>query len=216
MRRPGSPARTERAGAYPLLKRALDVGGSAVALILLSPLLLLVAAVIRVSMGSPVLFCQERPGLNGVPFRMWKFRTMREARGPDGEMLPDAERLTRFGRLLRSTSLDEFPELLNVLRGEMSLVGPRPLLMEYLRLYSRAQARRHEVKPGLTGWAQINGRNALSWDRRLELDVWYVEHRSLSLDLKILLITVKKVLLREGISQKGSATMERFRGPQDE
>jgi len=163
-------------------------------------------------MGSPVIFRQERPGLHGRPFRMIKFRTMRNATDAAGNPLPDAQRMTRVGTFLRSSSIDELPELWNVLRGEMSLVGPRPLLMEYLPLYSPEQARRHDVKPGITGWAQINGRNALSWDEKFALDVWYVDNRSFLLDLKILALTVKKVVVREGISQQGQATMEKFRG----
>jgi lipopolysaccharide/colanic/teichoic acid biosynthesis glycosyltransferase len=193
-------------------KRALDAAAAGTALLLLSPLLAAVAVAVRVNLGSPVLFSQVRPGLHGRPFRLVKFRTMRDAAGPDGQPLPDAERLTPFGRFLRASSLDELPELWNVLRGEMSLVGPRPLLTEYLPLYSPWQARRHEVRPGLTGWAQVNGRNALTWKERLELDVWYVEHRSLALDLRILLRTVATVFARRGISHAGHATMERFRG----
>ncbi len=181
-------------------------------LALLSPVLLGVAAVVRLSLGSPVLFRQVRPGLRGEPFEMLKFRTMRDAHDAHGRLLPDAERLTAVGRFLRATSLDELPELLNVVRGEMSLVGPRPLLMEYLPLYTPEQARRHEVRPGITGWAQVNGRNALSWDEKFRLDVWYVDNQSLWLDLRILLRTVKKVFVREGISQEGHATMEKFRG----
>ncbi len=168
--------------------------------------------VARLQMGAPVLFRQTRPGLAGRPFQMIKFRTMRDAVGPDGQPLPDAERLTRFGKWLRSTSLDELPELWNVLKGEMSLVGPRPLLMEYLPLYSPEQARRHEVRPGLTGWAQVNGRNAISWERKFALDVWYVDHQSLWLDLRIILMTVQKIIRRDGISAEGSVTMEKFTG----
>jgi lipopolysaccharide/colanic/teichoic acid biosynthesis glycosyltransferase len=181
-------------------KRVLDAAASAAALLLLSPLLAAVALAVRVNLGSPVLFRQERPGLHGRPFRLVKFRTMRDAVGADGTPLPDGERLTPFGRLLRASSLDELPELWNVLRGEMSLVGPRPLLMEYLPLYSPRQARRHDVRPGLTGWAQVNGRNAPSWKERLEMDVWYVEHRSFALDLRILLRTVGAVFTRRGVS----------------
>jgi lipopolysaccharide/colanic/teichoic acid biosynthesis glycosyltransferase len=193
-------------------KRALDVAAAGAALALLSPVIAVVALAVRLNLGAPVLFRQERPGLHGRPFRMMKFRTMRDAAGPDGAPLPDEERLTPFGRFLRSSSLDELPELWNVLRGDMSLVGPRPLLTEYLPLYSPRHARRHEVRPGLTGWAQVNGRNALTWPERLELDVWYVEHRSLALDLRILLRTVGTVFARRGISHAGHATMERFRG----
>ncbi|MBA96275.1 MAG: sugar transferase [Roseobacter sp.] len=181
-------------------------------LVLLSPVLLVVWAMIRRDMGSPVLFRQTRPGLNGQPFRMVKFRTMRDANDADGNPLPDSERLTNFGRFLRSSSLDELPELWNVLKGDMSLVGPRPLLMEYLTLYSPNQARRHEVRPGVTGWAQINGRNAISWDEKFELDVWYVDNRNLWLDLKIIWLTIRKVLKRDGISAAGEATMPKFEG----
>jgi sugar transferase EpsL len=191
-------------------KRALDVLGAAGGLIALAPVLLLVALAVRYSLGSPVLFRQIRAGRHGRPFELLKFRTMTDARDAGGELLPDSERLTRFGRWLRSTSLDELPELINVQRGEMSLVGPRPLLLEYLPHYSAEQARRHEVRPGITGWAAVRGRNALSWERRLALDVWYVDHWSIALDLKILLITVVKVLRREGISPEGHATMPRF------
>ncbi|WP_254605602.1 sugar transferase [Deinococcus sp. JMULE3] len=197
------------------LKRVLDVVLAGGALLLLGPWLLLLAAVVRSRLGSPVLFSQVRPGLDGRPFLMHKFRSMTDGRGPDGALLPDAQRLTAFGRFLRASSLDELPGLLNVLWGDMSLVGPRPLLMEYLPLYSARQARRHEVRPGLTGWAQVNGRNALSWEEKFELDVWYVEHRSLRLDLRILALTVSKVLRRDGISAPGEATMERFRGSPD-
>ncbi|GGR53899.1 UDP-phosphate galactose phosphotransferase [Deinococcus seoulensis] len=170
------------------------------------------AALIRWKLGSPVLFRQQRPGRHGRPFVMYKFRSMSDQRGSDGQLLPDAQRLTRFGRFLRSTSLDELPGLLNVLRGDMSLVGPRPLLMEYLPLYSARQGRRHDVKPGLTGWAQVNGRNAISWEQKFELDVWYVEHRTLKLDLQIIAMTLQKVLKRDGISAQGEATMSRFQG----
>jgi len=194
------------------LKRGVDLTLAGLGLAVLSPVMLGVAAVVRVSLGTPVLFRQERPGLRGEPFEMLKFRTMRDAHDADGRPLPDAERLTAVGRFLRASSLDELPGLLNVVRGEMSLVGPRPLLMEYLPLYTPEQARRHEVRPGITGWAQVNGRNALSWDEKFRLDVWYVDNRSFWLDLGILLRTVKKVFVREGISQEGHATMEKFRG----
>lgn len=180
-------------------------------LLLALPLLLLVW-LIRRKLGSPVFFRQTRPGLHGKSFNMVKFRTMTDACGPDGVLLPDAVRLTSFGRFLRATSLDELPELWNVLKGDMSLVGPRPLLMEYLPLYSPEQARRHNVRPGITGWAQVNGRNALSWEDKFALDVWYVDHRTLWLDVKILWLTVKKVLVREGISAAGEATMSKFTG----
>lgn len=181
-------------------------------LILLSPVLALVAAAVRVNLGGHVLFRQVRPGLGGHPFTIVKFRTMRDATDGHGRALADADRLTRFSRFLRSTSLDELPELWNVLRGEMSLVGPRPLLMEYLPLYTREQARRHEVRPGITGWAQVNGRNAISWEDKFALDVWYVDNRSFLLDLKILLITIRRVFVRHGINQAGQATAEKFRG----
>lgn len=194
------------------MKRALDVAAAAAGLLVLSPVLLLVALAVRVNLGSPVFFRQARPGLHGRTFRLVKFRTMRDAADRHGRPLPDAERLTPFGRFLRASSLDELPELWNVLRGDMSLVGPRPLLTEYLPLYSPRQARRHEVRPGLTGWAQVNGRNALGWKDRLELDVWYVEHRSLALDVRILLRTVGTVFARRGISHAGHVTMEPFRG----
>jgi lipopolysaccharide/colanic/teichoic acid biosynthesis glycosyltransferase len=198
------------------MKRFFDFICAALGLLLLAiPFLLLVWRVRR-ELGSPVFFCQMRPGLHGRPFRMIKFRTMTDARGSDGRLLPDADRLTAFGRFLRASSLDELPELWNVLKGDMSLVGPRPLLVEYLPLYSRVQARRHDVRPGITGWAQVNGRNALSWDRKLELDVWYVDNRSLWLDFRILWLTLRKVLARDGISAPGEATMPRFTGPQME
>lgn len=176
------------------------------------PLTLLVAVCVRCFMGSPVIFSQQRTGLNGKLFRLRKFRTMRDARDAAGNLLPDHLRITPFARLLRASSLDELPGLLNVLRGDMSLVGPRPLLPEYLSLYSAEQARRHLVKPGVTGWAQINGRNQLSWERKFEYDVWYVDHRSLWLDIRILLLTVARVFRAEGISQAGHATAEKFRG----
>jgi lipopolysaccharide/colanic/teichoic acid biosynthesis glycosyltransferase len=194
------------------LKRLMDIVVSGVALVVLSPLLLAVWIAVRRRMGPPALFRQQRPGLNGRPFEMIKFRTMRDAIGPDGIALPDAERLTPFGLWLRATSLDELPELWNVLRGEMSLVGPRPLLMEYLPLYSPEQARRHDVRPGITGWAQVNGRNAVGWARKFELDVWYVERHSLWLDVKIIVMTLGRILKREGISAPGSVTADRFEG----
>jgi len=193
-------------------KRVFDVAVSLVAMAVLSPVLVTTALLVRKNLGAPVLFRQVRPGLNGQPFEMIKFRTMRDASGPDGQPLSDAERLTTFGAFLRSTSLDELPELWNVLKGEMSLVGPRPLLMEYLPLYSPEQARRHEVRPGVTGWAQVNGRNAISWEDKFRLDIWYIDNRTFWLDLRILLLTVKKVLVSEGISSASSATMERFTG----
>ena len=194
------------------MKRLFDVVVSACALLVLALPLLVVIWMVRRKLGSPVFFTQVRPGMHGKPFKMVKFRSMTSERGTDGELLPDAERLTPFGRFLRSTSLDELPELWNVLKGDMSLVGPRPLLMEYLPLYSPEQARRHEVRPGITGWAQVNGRNAISWEDKFKLDVWYVDHCSLWLDIKILWLTVKKVLVREGISAAGEATMGKFTG----
>jgi len=194
------------------LKRAFDLAISALSLVLLSPLLGAIALAVRFRMGSPVFFRQVRPGLHGQPFTLLKFRTMLDVRDAAGNLLPDGERLTRLGRILRSTSLDELPELFNVLRGEMSLVGPRPLLMSYLERYTPEQARRHEMMPGLTGWAQVNGRNALTWEARFELDVWYVDHWSLGLDLRILALTLWKVIKREGISHPGEATMTEFRG----
>ncbi len=192
------------------LKRVFDVVVSATALVVLAPVMGLIALAVWRTMGRPVLFRQVRPGLHGKPFVMYKFRTMRDLRDAEGNLLPDEARLTPFGRWLRATSLDELPELVNVLRGEMSLVGPRPLLMEYLDRYTPEQARRHEVKPGITGWAQIHGRNNLSWDERFKLDVWYVDNWSLWLDLKILWRTLWMVLRREGISAQGHATMPRF------
>lgn len=194
------------------MKRLIDLIVSVLALALLAPVFLLLGLMIRLKLGSPVLFRQTRPGMNGQPFTMVKFRTMRNASDHHGAPLPDSERLTPFGRLLRSTSLDELPELWNVLKGDMSLVGPRPLLMEYLPLYSQEQHRRHEVRPGITGWAQVNGRNALCWEDKFKLDVWYVDNRTILLDLKILFLTVKKVFVREGISAAGEATMPRFVG----
>ncbi|GLS00198.1 sugar transferase [Brevundimonas denitrificans] len=194
------------------VKRAFDIVISASALLILAPALGVVWLMVRRMMGPPALFRQVRPGLNGRPFEMIKFRTMRDATDSDGAPLPDAERLTPFGRWLRATSLDELPELWNVLRGDMSLVGPRPLLMEYLPLYSPGQARRHEVRPGVTGWAQINGRNAVSWTRKFELDVWYVDRQNLWLDVKIIVMTLARILKRDGISAPGSATADRFEG----
>lgn len=194
------------------MKRVFDLLASALGLLLLSVPLAVLAWQVRRKLGSPVLFTQVRPGLHGKPFRMVKFRTMTDGRDDSGALLPDAQRLTPFGRFLRASSLDELPELWNVLRGDMSLVGPRPLLMEYLPLYSPEQARRHEVRPGITGWAQINGRNAISWDDKFALDVWYVDHRSLWLDVRILWMTVRKVLVRDGISAEGEATMPAFTG----
>ena len=192
------------------LKRLFDLVVVIVASPLWVPVLLVLAVLVRVKLGSPVLFRQKRPGLNEAIFELVKFRTMTDARGPDGQLLPDAERLTPFGRWLRATSLDELPELWNVLKGEMSLVGPRPLLVQYLSRYSAEQRRRHNVPPGLTGWAQINGRNALTWEQKFTLDVWYADHRSLSLDVRILVLTIWKVLSRQGISAPGDATMPEF------
>ncbi len=194
------------------MKRVFDFVAASLALLHLALPLLALAWLIRRKLGSPVLFCQVRPGLHGRPFTMVKFRTMTDERGPDGALLPDAQRLTPFGRFLRASSLDELPELWNVLKGDMSLVGPRPLLMEYLPLYTPEQARRHKVRPGITGWAQVNGRNAISWDDKFALDVWYVDHRNLWLDGKILWRTVRKVLVRDGISAPGDATMPKFEG----
>jgi lipopolysaccharide/colanic/teichoic acid biosynthesis glycosyltransferase len=194
------------------MKRIFDILVASAGLILLAPLLVAIALAIRLTMGSPVLFRQLRPGRDGRPFSMVKFRTMRAATDEQGEPLPDALRITALGQFLRATSLDEVPELWNVLRGEMSIVGPRPLLLEYLPLYSDEQARRHEVRPGITGWAQVNGRNAIGWDEKFRLDVWYVDNRSFWLDCRIVLMTLKKVFAREGISQDGHATMERFTG----
>jgi sugar transferase EpsL len=193
-------------------KRALDLA-IALPLILFGwPLLALTALLVRLRLGSPLLFRQQRPGLHGRPFTLLKFRTMSDARDDRGILLQDAQRLTRFGEFLRRTSLDELPELVNVLKGEMSLVGPRPLLMQYLDRYTPEQMRRHEVKPGITGWAQVNGRNALTWEDKFALDIWYVDHRSLWLDIKILLLTLWKAITREGISHPGQATMEEFTG----
>jgi sugar transferase EpsL len=193
-------------------KRLFDLALTIPALILLSPILLIVALIVRFKLGSPILFKQMRPGLHAKPFALYKFRTMTDKRGGDGQLLPDAERLTRFGRFLRASSLDELPELFNVLKGDMSLVGPRPLLMQYLPRYTPVQARRHEAKPGITGWAQVNGRNAITWEEKFKLDVWYVDNWSLWLDIKIIAMTVWKILKREGISQPGQATMAEFKG----
>jgi lipopolysaccharide/colanic/teichoic acid biosynthesis glycosyltransferase len=194
------------------MKRLFDFVAALLALMLFALPLLVLAWLIRRKLGSPVLFKQVRPGLHGKSFKMVKFRTMTDERGPDGALLPDAQRLTPFGRFLRASSLDELPEMWNVLRGEMSLVGPRPLLMEYLPLYSPEQARRHEVRPGITGWAQVNGRNAISWSEKFALDIWYVDNRNLWLDACILWMTVRKVLVRDGISAAGGGTMPAFTG----
>ena len=195
-----------------MIKRLFDLLTALLALILLSPILLWVALKVRRRLGSPVIFRQTRPGLHGKPFDMIKFRTMLEAYDEHGKPLPNEQRMTPFGRLLRSTSLDELPELWNVVKGSMSLVGPRPLRMEYLPLYNAHQARRHDVRPGITGWAQINGRNSLSWEQKFDLDVWYVENQSLWLDIKILFLTVKKVLVREGVNASEDVTMKPFKG----
>lgn len=198
----------------PYGKRLLDLLLTLPALIVLSPVLGIIALLVRWKLGAPLLFTQQRPGRHGKPFTLYKFRTMTDEYDSDGNLLPDAQRLTAFGKFLRKSSLDELPELFNALRGDMSLVGPRPLLMHYLDLYTPEQNRRHEVRPGITGWAQINGRNALSWEEKFELDVWYVDNVSLWLDLKILFLTVLKVLRREGISQYGHVTMPQYQGPQ--
>jgi len=195
-----------------MVKRLMDVLLVVLAFCLLWPLILGVALMVRWKLGTPVLFSQTRPGYLGKPFNIYKFRSMTDARSADGALLPDEIRLTRFGRLLRSTSLDELPNLWVIFKGDMSLVGPRPLLMEYLPLYNAQQARRHLVKPGLTGWAQVNGRNAISWQEKFALDAWYVDHQSLWLDIKIILLTIKKICVREGISAKGEATMPKFTG----
>ncbi len=195
-----------------MLKRVMDVTIALAALLLLAPVMLIIALLIRMKLGRPVIFKQERAGLHGKPFYILKFRTMTDARDESGQLLPDEQRMTPLGSFLRKTSLDELPELINVLRGEMSLVGPRPLRTYYLPLYTPHQARRHEVLPGITGWAQVNGRNSLSWEERFELDVWYVDNQSLWLDIKILFLTVVKVLKREGISADGHVTMPRFTG----
>lgn len=197
-----------------MLKRLFDVVASFFGLLLLSPVIAVVAWQVRRKLGTPVLFRQVRPGLHGKPFEMIKFRTMKDACDAHGNPLPDSERMTAFGSFLRSSSLDELPGLWNVLKGDMSLVGPRPLLMEYLPLYNAQQYRRHEVRPGVTGWAQVNGRNALSWEDKFKLDVWYVDNRSIWLDVKIVFLTLKKVLIREGISADGEVTMSKFTGGQ--
>lgn len=195
-----------------MLKRLFDILIASIALILLSPVLLLVAHKVKKNLGSPVLFRQVRPGLDGKPFEMIKFRSMKDALDAQGNPLPDSERLTSFGKMLRSSSLDELPELWNVLKGEMSIVGPRPLLMEYLPLYNAEQAKRHNVRPGITGYAQVNGRNAISWEEKFRLDTWYVEHQSLWLDFKIMLKTVQKVIAKDDINAEGEATMSKFTG----
>lgn len=194
------------------MKRIFDVIVSACMLLILSPIIILLYILVKNKLGTPVLFKQARPGLNAEIFKVYKFRTMTDERDENGELLPDSVRLTKFGQLLRKLSLDELPQLWNVLKGDMSFVGPRPLLVEYLPLYNERQAKRHNVRPGITGWAQVNGRNAISWEQKFEYDVWYVENRSLWLDVKILFLTVKKVFVSEGINQAGQATMEKFKG----
>ena len=195
-----------------MIKRLFDITVATTALIILSPVYAITAYKVKKNLGSPILFSQTRPGQDGVPFEMIKFRTMKDAIDSEGNPLPDSERLTDFGKALRNSSLDELPELWNVVKGDMSLVGPRPLLMEYLPLYSREQARRHDVRPGITGYAQVNGRNAIGWDKKFELDTWYVDNQSLWLDIKILFKTVKKVVIKDGISADGEATMSKFTG----
>lgn len=199
-----------------MLKRAFDIAASASALVVLSPVLAITAYKVKKELGSPVLFRQTRPGLHGKPFEMVKFRTMKDATDKEGNALPDSERLTEFGKKLRASSIDELPELWNVLKGDMSLVGPRPLLMEYLPLYNAEQAKRHNVRPGVTGYAQVNGRNSLSWEDKFKLDIWYVEHQTFLLDMKILLKTVKKVIIKDGINQSEEVTMTRFTGKKNE
>jgi lipopolysaccharide/colanic/teichoic acid biosynthesis glycosyltransferase len=195
-----------------IAKRIFDVCVAGLGLLLLSPIIIVLAFCVLVFVGRPIIFAQARPGLGGRPFTIWKFRTMTLARSDDGELLPDNERVTRFGRFLRASSLDELPELVNILRGDMSLVGPRPLLMEYLPLYTAEQARRHDIRPGITGWAQVKGRNELSWEEKFELDLWYVNNQSFLLDLRIILLTIVKVLKGEGISHPGESTMHKFTG----
>lgn len=199
-----------------MLKRAFDIAASTSALVVLSPVLAITAYKVKKEMGSPVLFRQVRPGLHGKPFEMVKFRTMKDATDKEGNALPNSERLTEFGKKLRASSLDELPELWNVLKGDMSLVGPRPLLMEYLPLYNAEQAKRHNVRPGVTGYAQVNGRNSLSWEDKFKLDTWYVEHQTFLLDMKILLKTVIKVIIKDGINQSEEVTMTRFTGKKNE
>nr|WP_232605548.1 sugar transferase [Photobacterium phosphoreum] len=194
------------------IKRFTDILISASALVLLSPIIVILSWKIRKNLGSPILFRQIRPGLNGKPFEMIKFRSMKDAVDKDGNQLPNNERLTSFGKKLRSSSLDELPEFWNVLKGDMSLIGPRPLLMEYLPLYTQEQNRRHDIRPGVTGWAQINGRNAISWQDKFKLDVWYIEHQSLWLDIKIIFLTVKKIIIKEGVNASSDITMEKFTG----
>ncbi|WP_339178287.1 sugar transferase [Bacillus sp. FSL R5-0560] len=198
-----------------ILKRLFDLTAAILLLCCTSIIILFTIAIVKLKIGSPVFFKQVRPGLGGKPFTLYKFRTMTDERDSEGNLLPDAVRLTKTGRLIRKLSIDELPQLLNVVKGDLSLVGPRPLLMDYLPLYTKQQARRHEVKPGITGWAQVNGRNAISWEKKFELDVWYVDNRSFLLDLKILCLTVRKVLVSEGIQQTNHVTAERFTGSGD-
>lgn len=195
-----------------IIKRSFDLFVTTLGLFLIFPLIILIAILVRLKLGKPIFFNQQRPGLHGKPFIMYKFRTMSDYRDDNGNLLPDWQRITRFGKFLRNTSLDELPELYNILKRDMSLVGPRPLLMEYLDLYTPEQARRHEVKPGITGWAQVNGRNAISWEDKFNLDVWYVDNWSFFIDINILWMTVVKVFKREGVNQEGQVTMEKFRG----
>lgn len=197
-----------------MAKRLLDLVVSLSSVIIFAPVILTVAILVYLKLGKPILFSQTRPGLHGRPFKIYKFRTMLDAVNQHGDLLPDKDRLTRFGKILRSTSLDELPNLWTIIKGDMSLVGPRPLLMEYLPLYNSEQSKRHLVKPGLTGWAQVNGRNAISWEDKFKLDVWYVEHHSIWLDMKIILLTIKKVFIREGISASGETTTTKFAGNQ--
>ena len=207
--------RTGKATPSSISKRILDLFIALLGSLVLSPVMLIIAILVLIKYGTPVIFRQERPGYRGRPFRVYKFRTMTNASNENDVLLPDSQRITRLGKLLRSTSLDELPELFNVIRGEMSIVGPRPLLMQYLPRYSAEQARRHEVLPGITGWAQVNGRNALTWEEKFKLDVWYVDHWSFGLDIKIILISIVKVLRREGINQPGQTTAEEFMGTHD-
>lgn len=199
-----------------MIKRVLDIIVATIIGIISLPFVLIIALIIMPTMGKPVFFCPERPGLRGIPFKMYKFRTMTNKTDNNGNLLPDNERLTSFGRFLRVTSLDELPEILNVLKGEMSLVGPRPLAMEYLNRYNSEQARRHDVKPGITGWAQVNGRNLVSWEERFKMDVWYVNNHNILLDLKILFLTAKKVVIREGVVPEGRSVMEDFMGSKEQ
>lgn len=197
-----------------MLKRVFDITVSCIALLIFFPLMLVVGWKIKKNLGSPIIFKQTRPGLNGKPFQMIKFRTMKDAFGADGSALPDSERMTDFGNKLRNTSIDELPELWNVIKGDMSLVGPRPLLMDYLPLYNSEQYRRHEACPGITGWAQVNGRNSISWEEKFDLDVWYIDNQTLWLDIKVICLTAKKVFVKEGISADGHVTIEPFTGSQ--